>query len=780
MGRGRVGVQLNPARALEATIGALALAVVTLVSLAGMFLWMSDAVAVSTCPNASLRAGASLSLPDCRAYEQVSPTEKGGFPATTMGLTPVQVAPSGEGIAYLGNEAFPGALGNTALVAAHVSSHTETGWLTTEQTPPVPVAEVAKAYVVGYDFTEDLSETVLRVPLVALTADATPGVFNLFRRDPSGHYSLIDDAQPAVSAEEQCPPVLLSICFFIANVTAYAGASEDLSHVLFESTAQLTPEAPGPEIGNLYENSEGHVRLVGIMPDGNPAIGSTAGGGSSFEYTSTEQDIEGRLEHSISSDGTRVVFQAAADGGEPDSAQVGLPEVYDRIEGKETIELSAPAPGVTPANTPEPASFWTASSDGSKVFFTSTAALTKQSNTGSENNGADLYEYNVAKRTLVDLTVDTNPADAATGPMVQGVVDASSDGSYVYFVALGQMVQGEGVDGQPNLYVVHDGGSPTFIATLSSEGSCGFGGRHSADSCDWTPVPTNLEADVTPDGRHVAFMSTMSLPTANFPSGYNNVDQKTGEADSEVYEYSISTGDLVCVSCDPTGLQPNGNTLIGGIAQIRAASPGRFPYNGLSTPFRHMRALNDSGTRVFYDAPGPLGHPYSQVYEYEQRGEGSCETADGCQYLVSTPTSEPDFFLGTDTSGSNIFFATTSRLVTADKDNLRDVYDARVGGGFAAAVVPTDCENDCRTSSSLPAGTPPVLSGSADPSGNLTNPSTTTTKTISRAQKLAKALKSCRAKRNKHKRATCEARARRTYGKKKPAGKRATNHRRAQ
>ncbi len=43
---------------------------------------------------------------------------------------------------------------------------------------------------------------------------------------------------------------------------------------------------------------------------------------------------------------------------------------------------------------------------------------------------------------LTDLTVDTNPADVATGANVEQVVGASRDASYVYFVATGNLASG--------------------------------------------------------------------------------------------------------------------------------------------------------------------------------------------------------------------------------------------------------------------------------------------------------------------------------------------------
>ena len=70
---------------------------------------------------------------------------------------------------------------------------------------------------------------------------------------------------------------------------------------------------------------------------------------------------------------------------------------------------------------------------------------------------------------LSDLSID---AVDANGAAVLGLVTASEDGSYVYFVAEGVLTNGkngegrEPVAGQPNLYLAH-GGSVSFIATLA-------------------------------------------------------------------------------------------------------------------------------------------------------------------------------------------------------------------------------------------------------------------------------------------------------------------------
>ncbi len=731
-------------------------------------LFAAPALAFEPCPNEQLQVeNSSTELPDCRAYEQVSPVAKGGFAAYPQGGTPVQTSPSGGAISYLGFNAFPGALGNSALHAAHLSTRTPSGWETTDRTPPVPKAEGLRIYRVDYAFSEDLTQGVIRVPFVPLAPGSTPYAYNLFLQRSNSQYSLVNSALPALPIEAFCGPEELASCFEFIDISAFAGASGDFSHVVFESTSQLTAQAPGPFVESLYESTGGQLRLVGMLPDGTAAGGSTAGAGSSARYSDGQSETDGRVEHAVSQDGSRIVFQAPSDEGvkPAEAGQLGLTEVYDRIEGKETIELSAPNPGAAPENSAAArATFWAASKDGSRVLFTSSAELTSASKTGTEG-GEDLYEYDFdrpAGEKLADLTIDANPVDAASGAQVLGVVDASSDGSYVYFVAKGELLPGKGTDGQPNLYMAHAGEPPVFIATLNGAGVCSLQNRVSADACDWTPFQPQLEAYVTPDGRHLAFTSTMRLPTVGHSEGYDNTDRFTGEADSEIYEYDAQTGQLVCGSCDPSGAPPTGDALIGGIIWYKQRENSEQYYVGISTPFYHVPALNDAGTQLFYNAPSPSGSSPSKVYEYEQGGEASCNAPGGCHYLISSVGAGIDQYLGASASGNDAFFATTAALAPTDLDSLRDVYDARVNGGFAAPSTQSGCQGDCRAVGPQSAESPLLVGSSTRASGNA---SAGQSKPPTRAQRLAKALKACRAKKDRRRRAHCEALARHRYGK---------------
>ena len=98
-----------------------------------------------------------------------------------------------------------------------------------------------------------------------------------------------------------------------------------------------------------------------------------------------------------------------------------------------------------------------------------------------------------------------------------------------------------------------------------------------------------------------------------------------------------------------------------------------------------------------------------------------------------------------------------------------DLYDVRVGGGFAPPSTPLPCQGEtCKPplSSPPPDQTPGSLSfdGPGNPAPAASPPVKPKTAAQVKAEKLAKALKVCRGKKNKHKRAVCNAQARKRYG----------------
>jgi hypothetical protein len=748
-----VGSIDNRPRVLRACVSALAV------------IWLGTAAPTaaraSACPNAQFRTGPSEQLPDCRAYEQVSPAEKSGLDAVTLKpVLPTQASPceADEACAFAymnATGAFDGAQGNN-IPNAYLATRGTGGWQTTALTPPTPQGPTNAKVEVSYAFSSSLSQAILRVPLQQLTEGAPSGVFNLFLREPGGAYSLVTSRPPLPAPKSGCVR-----CFEAEDVPAFAGASSDFSHVIFEASDSLVEGAPGNGVENLYEAAEGGVRLVGVLPDGAiPPQGATAGGGIEAISEHTHE-----LTHAISENGSRVLFEAAADSGGPDPLQAGEIELYDRIDGSSSVEVSAPAAGAEPAKcetrggvcNPEPARFWGASANGSLVYFTSKAALTQESYTGVEptsgpeprdDPGDDLYQYDVDTGKLTDLTADAESSADPSGAGVLGVVGASEDGSYVYFVANGHLDGApEGPGSQPSLYVWHEttegSGTVRYIATLAApeeeeeanlellRGGPAFAYR--SDLADWTSRPTESQAYVTPDGRHIAFMSVEPL------TGYAN------EGDHEVYEYSVESGELACASCDADGAAPLGSAFIGARLDERA-----------STPFHQPRTLSDDGSRLFFSSPDPLvpGVPggSDKIFEYENGAVQLISGSEGGGEAV---------FLDASSSGDDVFFATREQLAPSDNDELADVYDARVDGGLPESAHAAPCQGEaCQEPfAPEPSFAAPISESFTGP-GNLARPPAARP---TRKQLLTRALVRCARMRSKKKRAACADAAKRRY-----------------
>ncbi len=114
------------------------------------------------------------------------------------------------------------------------------------------------------------------------------------------------------------------------------------------------------------------------------------------------------------------------------------------------------------------------------------------------------------------------------------------------------------------------------------------------------------------------------------------------------------------------------------------------------------------------------------TYEWEAPGApgGSCKEGSpgyspinaGCIYLISTGKSKyPSLFADASASGNDVYFFSRDQLVGQDKDEIQDVYDARVNGGLAsqnpAPAVPCEGAEACHGNGQ----TPPVESAPATP-----------------------------------------------------------------
>ncbi|MDQ1650794.1 MAG: hypothetical protein QOG60_2851, partial [Frankiaceae bacterium] len=246
-----------------------------------------------------------------------------------------------------------------------------------------------------------------------------------------------------------------------------------------------------------------------------------------------------------------------------------------------------------------------------------------------------------------------------------------------------------------NVYRWHQGAAEpiSFVARL--EGLSGTAGRWLSQN--WAPANSGTgsshSARVSTDGKTVVLYSATNL--TSFDS-HESV---------EFYRYHVGDSGPTCISCLPTGEVPQGD------ATFESISPGFIAVrslNGVNT-----RNMSADGNRVFFESIDKLvsadTNGVKDVYEWEAEGTGSCTSHDqngGCLYLISTGTSpQPSFFGDSSENGDDAYFFTTQPLVGQDRDELVDIYDARVGGGFAYQnpPPPSICTGEaCRPQTSAP------------------------------------------------------------------------------
>jgi DNA-binding beta-propeller fold protein YncE len=649
-------------------------------------------------PEASFTTQTSVifALPDSRQWQLVSPADKLGARIRPLHETGVyEAAASGKAITYIAYTpatAEPSGYNNEAQL---LSSRGPAGWTTLEL--GTPHAPGATGISIGQGIENRFFDPELSAAVIQPFGQFDPGLSpeasesTAFLHDLGGAcgascYRPLVTGKPGFAnvpagtvfgEEERCQPQPgKSISTFCGP--EFVGATDDLSHVVLDSLVGLT--ANPADHGGVYEWSAGQLTQVSVLPDGEPRTDGRFAG-----------------QHAISADGSRVVW--VIEGAAPalylranSTAAPSTSGACDEAGRACTLQLDAAEAACILAAECESGGgvFQSASADGSRVFFTDEKRLTAGS--GAEKGKADLYECRLVEapgHLACDLT-DLTPPHETEPASVRNVLGASTDGSYVYFVAPAALAtnsahNGAGPQtaqpGRPNLYLDH-AGTTSFIATLGENDSF---------------LPR-----VSPDGHWLELMSAAS------PTGYDNRDVTTGAPVAEVYLFDAAAGVLRCASCDPTGARPHGieygkldtnkGGLVGGPggiwpsnALIAANVPGSpmFKLGSGSTLYQN-RFLSDSG-RLFFNALDGLvpqdSNATEDVYEYEPPGVGGCTESvptysprsGGCVDLISAGTSgEESAFLDASENGDDVFFLTESRLTPQDTDAALDVYDAHV------------------------------------------------------------------------------------------------------
>jgi hypothetical protein len=624
-----------------------------------LMVFYSPVATAETCANGQFRVGASASLPDCRAYELVTPANTGAHRPTAANYNVVYnafpsavLSPDGESVMFqtVGG-ALPGTDGS-GITDRYQAVRTSTGW-TTKFIGPTPV-QTQRPEPGG--ITPDQRYYFLDAAGEGFSKD-----YGLFTEQAGGNQNnwlhLADGSFEPIGVGS------LGVDYFACGLHI----SPDARHVIYQTGAcsalisapvvRLELDAPEGEAMAVYDRSPGGANHVVSLLPGNAT-------------PSTPSTFEG-----ASADGSTVLFANPVQEN-----RLPLPEtkLYARRDNTDTVEVVA-----DPNGDVEPAGV---SANGEFIFYVL--------------NG-DIFSFSTGDQNTTAIT--------SVGDVKPTII--SPDGSHVYFISDSQ-IGGEGAFGEPNLYVWdRETGVTTFVATVAStdvdEGET-FGSPNpslvrwvhsvAASEMSGTNGPAIDTARTTPNGNIIVFESSAQL------TSYDNAGH------IEIYRYVLSEANLSCVSCRPDGTPATGDASLQtqnfGVGDRMPPLPAIYPVANIS----------DDGNMVVFQSrdqlvPGDIGST-QRVYRWR----------DGDVARISTGQSIRDNYLyGVSPDGSDILFLTNDHLLPQDENSAGAIYDARVDGGFPTVVGgPGSCVADaCQGIPLSPPPNPSMGSAAFSGPGNL-------------------------------------------------------------
>ncbi len=626
------------------------------------------------CPNEEFRTGPSASLPDCRAYELVTPAELGRSQAMTFSAGNDGAIPSPDGehlvlTTYAPFEPNPSITGTRA-----VYSRTPQGWTATSiATGETGAREIALNEGYLGILSPELSQVAFSLE-VKLNKEERVNVPDAFEVGPVGGPYTVMAAIPNTFRDTA----------FIAGANAGNASVAAFTDVVLESEDhQLLPEGPERKVAEeaqasaqeLYEWSEGKLRLVNVEGEGaNVKKLNTCDSG---ELGVGQRNVGPRATGAVSADGSMIFFSSCG-------------RLYMRVDGRETVEIAAPAPGVELNASERGYVRYDAASMNSPevVFNTSTPLLEGESD--SQNK---LFVYNTVTRELKLISENAiYPIEGTEGHKVI----ISEDGSAVYY---------ESGSGSIYRYDTQTG-QTSFVAVA--------GQHHLADETYYT----------TPNGQFLLFADGGEPPGVEFPGPHGLPELQSeprgeGYKHNEFYRYDAADGSVLCVSCGE-GVAP---------AVGQTEEPDReLGVQDQTPPFI---SISEDGQRVFFETTarlvpqdtnsteegfGTTGKGEGMdVYEWEADGTKEspgvvCAVANGCTHLISTGEDVgAATFLGASENGDNVFFATAGQLLPQVDGEFPNIYDARVDGGFP----PPSGEPECLSCQGVGAPAPLFSAGAS-------------------------------------------------------------------
>ena len=640
------------------------------------------------CPNNHVRQQTgSAFLPDCRAYELVSPAAAGAaiLVPSRLAANKESFQVHNENIPYILNRGFAGSPPRFTYFSAistlegldaplgpvdmYMATRTNDGWVSA-----VPGLQGIDAFETGrkecseaLDLCMDHSETTF----AGYDQEGAPYVYTAdgaFRGRLPTNVDIVEDGRYFQGSQR---------------------ISGDFNHFVFASSAFSsfsTPNFPGAifapggkteGLGSAYDNNikERTVSIISRTKTGNdiPLDGPKGLSDKGFDFPG------------ITPSGSHILMQTPAEGGRV--------HLWLRVNNITTYNISFSKVTENDAAVEQIGM----TRDGGKVYFVTDEKMTVD----DEDSSDDLFmwEENGDKVTRISrgdvgtpgapgnvdscsstwgvsgcgvkpLTPEKAHPNLNRAVSVPGQDDqfAEVSGDIFFYSPESLDTQRPGIPNQRNLYVYRQG-EVRRVATFD-EG-------------------TQIQRmQISPDGGKAAMLTSSRL-TSSDNAGFD-----------QAYTLDVDSGIIRCASCDPAGSKPT--------TDVTVSQGGRFMSNDGRTFF------STSDSLVPRDQNGKIIDTYEYVDGRPQlisSGLGATDYTGGSEVLSLFL---PPEFIGLEhvsRDGTDVFFSTFETLIDEDHNGeFVKFYDARVGGGFARdpQLAPCAAADECHGPDSS-APTPPVV-----------------------------------------------------------------------